>query len=59
MFRVREVVFDENLDEVAYVIEGTEAEFKISESTRNTARRLLVCKGFERKTRYDKQVYLV
>lgn len=23
MFRVREVVFDENLDEVSYVIEGT------------------------------------
>lgn len=28
MFRVLEVMFDENLDEVAYVIEGTEADFK-------------------------------
>ena len=47
MFRVREVVFDENLDEVAYVIEGTEADFKISESTRNTARRLIYAKDLK------------
>ena len=47
MFRVREVVFDENLDEVAYVIEGTEADFRISDSTRNTVRRLLYVKDLK------------
>ena len=47
MFHVREVMFDENLDEVAYVIEGTEADFKISESTRNTARRLIYAKDLK------------
>lgn len=47
MFRVLEVMFDENLDEVAYVIEGTEADFKISASTRNTARRLIYAKDLK------------
>lgn len=41
MFRVREVVFDENLEEVSYVIEGTEADFRVGESKINTIRRVL------------------
>lgn len=57
MFCVREVVFDENLEEVAYVIEGTEADFKISKSTRNTARRLLYAKDLkERRATINKYI---
>lgn len=57
MFHVREVVFDENLDEVAYVIEGTEADFKISESTRNNVRRLLYAKDLkERRATINKYI---
>ena len=47
MFRVREVVFNEHLEEVAYVIEGTEADFRLSDSTRNTVRRLLYAKDLK------------
>ena len=57
MFRVREVVFDENLEEVSYVIEGTEADFKISDSTRNTVRRLLYAKDLkERRATINKYI---
>lgn len=47
MFRVREVVFNENLEEVAYVIEGTEADFRNSDSTRDNVRRLLYVKDLK------------
>ena len=57
MFRVREVVFNEHLEEVAYVIEGTEADFKISDSTRNTVRRLLYAKDLkERRATINKYI---
>ena len=57
MFRVREVVFDENLEVVSYVIEGTEADFKLSGSTRSTVRRLLYAKDLkERRATINKYI---
>lgn len=57
MFRVREVVFDENLEEVSYVIEGTEADFRVGESKINTIRRVLYAKDLkERRATINKYI---